>query len=288
MLIRKLMVLLGSEAENQSVLDASLAVARPFHAHIEAVFVHPGPAELLHLLHNGYYPGFAEDMQAACDKLAHAAAMAAQERFETWRKQNGLPADGMAEPGGGVTAGWREESGSADILVTRLGRLSDLVVMLRPSGTFSAMKRYVLENALFATGHPVLLVPPCPIKHAIEAVAIAWNGSAEAARAVSASLQLLQQASRVVIFVVKGAGEDASQVEGLKQYLARHEITATGEIFEQGDASIGDALLARATRLRIDLLVMGAYTHSRTREQIFGGTTLHVLKDAEIPVLLAH
>ena len=146
------------------------------------------------------------------------------------------------------------------------------------------------EQVLLHGGRPVLLVPRSgsftpPARHAL----VAWNGSREAARAVSAALPLLQQVDQVTLAVLGASQGDHGEEPGadIALYLARHEIKVN-VLMQPRPADAGKAILALASELGADLLVMGAYGHSRWREMVLGGATRSILAQATLPVLLMH
>jgi nucleotide-binding universal stress UspA family protein len=146
------------------------------------------------------------------------------------------------------------------------------------------------EQVLMHGGRPVLLVPRSgsftpPARHAL----VAWNGSREAARAVSAALPLLQQVGQVTLAVLGASQGDHGEEPGadIALYLARHDIKVD-VLVQPRPADAGKAILALASELGADLLVMGAYGHSRWREMVLGGATRGVLAQATLPVLLMH
>jgi nucleotide-binding universal stress UspA family protein len=182
------------------------------------------------------------------------------------------------------------------------GRVADLVVIGqaepdRPSAAVMAdFPAYVVLNA----GGPVLVVPYASQATAIgRQVLLSWDGSKEAARALRYALPLLAQAETVRIAVFDAAADkhtlgEASAADPLP-FLARHGIQAELSVHAL-DArrgphrrdGVGEALLSLATDLSADLLVMGAYGHSRLRETILGGVTRTVFDAMTIPVLMAH
>ena len=118
-------------------------------------------------------------------------------------------------------------------------------------------------------------------------MAIAWNGSIEASKAVAAAMPFLMRAKNVsAISVVDGGGDH--NLDGLVQYLRWHGVRAKANSFKSRGGDIGKAVASAASRAKADLLVMGAYTHSRVREMIFGGVTDHVFSSGRMPVLFAH
>jgi len=146
-----------------------------------------------------------------------------------------------------------------------------------------------IESGLFESGRPVLLSPPSPPRQIATNVLIAWNCSTEQARATALAMPLIQKADRVTVLTVTGgAAVPGPSAEQLVRYLQRNGIVAELMRGELDGRSTGEAILATAQSLSCDLLIKGAYTQSRLRQMIFGGTTKHVLANAALPVLLAN
>lgn len=146
------------------------------------------------------------------------------------------------------------------------------------------------EQILLHGGRPVLLVPrsgsfAVPSKRAL----VAWNGSVQAARAVTAALPLLRGVGQVTLVVFGAERDDHGAEPGadIALYLARHDLKV--EVLRRPQpADAGDAILSMAADFDAELLVMGAYGHSRFREMVLGGATRSVLAKATLPVLLMH
>jgi nucleotide-binding universal stress UspA family protein len=117
---------------------------------------------------------------------------------------------------------------------------------------------------------------------------IAWNGSVESARAVAASLPLLKLATSVVVLTQAEGGPASADAPAMADYLAWHGIKATAVTCEARQTGVGAQLLGEVEQRKASLLVMGAYTHSRVRQMVFGGVTKHVLANARVPTLMAH
>jgi nucleotide-binding universal stress UspA family protein len=142
-------------------------------------------------------------------------------------------------------------------------------------------------------GRPVLVIPQGMTRVLGRAVVIAWKNSAEAARAVTAARPFLALADRIEVVAVSESEtgedrEDRESAERLAESLAWHDIKASARIVPSHGGSGPEALLAAVRDLDGDLVVMGAYGHSRLREMIFGGFTRHILRGADVPVLMFH
>ena len=172
-------------------------------------------------------------------------------------------------------------------------RHADLAILGQPRDGDPLIGQYALvERCLFASGRPVIIVPASPEKLALKGTVVAaWDGSAEAARAINDAMTFLKQAARVVLVVgVTGAQdeEDGPETDDMVAHLKRHGVMAEAMRVKAGEGDIGRLLLSTAKSLGADLMVMGAFHHSRWREFILGGVTLTVLEEATIPLIMAH
>ncbi|THD72054.1 universal stress protein [Thalassobius vesicularis] len=172
-------------------------------------------------------------------------------------------------------------------------RFSDLVVMPQPYGKgHGAEMEPVMESALFEGKVPALILPDgTQMPAAPKNITVAWNESNEALAAVRAAMPLLQSADnvRVVVIDPPAHGPNRSDPGGLlSQYLARQGVRAEIDVLSKTLPRVSDVLLRHATDTEAELIVMGAYGHSRFREAILGGATRYMLEQAQIPVLMAH
>lgn len=184
--------------------------------------------------------------------------------------------------------------GALSDLVASRARFADLVVLPRPYGSGQgAESEAVVEAALFEGKAPVLVLPEKGLgEHALpKRIVVAWNQSAEAMVATRQALPLLKGADKVNITVIDPPtqGEERSDPGGmLCQMLVRHGVHAEVSVLARSLPRISDVLARHVWDQNADMLVMGAYGHSRFREAILGGATRNMLEKAEVPVLMAH
>lgn len=172
-----------------------------------------------------------------------------------------------------------------------LARLHDLTILPMPQT--DALGGPYMQAALFGAGRPTLLLPSGensrPLQ-SLDRVVLAWDWSREAARAMADALPILARASKVHVLSVFGEKSlDTTAVTGdLEKYLASHgiEYVLDRTSFTEGD--IGRCILSHARDVNADLLVMGAYGHSRLREFVLGGATRTILTEPQLPVLVSH
>jgi nucleotide-binding universal stress UspA family protein len=192
----------------------------------------------------------------------------------------------------GVAGDWRVVEGLTAELVARNGLTADLLVLGQPDPDDGAPHATaVLEAALFSSGRPVLVVPYAGHFTQIGRRAlIAWNGRREASRAVHDALPLLTGAERAVVLTVGSDAPDpgADASAEIVRHLVRHGVPASGVHEIAADLDVASILLNRAADSGADLLVMGAYGHSRLREFVLGGATRSILRQMTLPVLMAH
>lgn len=287
MTIKSILVPMSEPRFAATSLKAAFVVAAPFAAHIDVLHARPDPrtAAMSSMPETMSAPMIERVMKDA-ETRSRQNARKTREAFDKARAAAKIRYAEKPVRGEIVTVAWREEIGYEDNLLQKHARLADLIVLPHPAGDADVALRLSLEAALMETGRPLLLVPAKVPSKIGGHIAIAWNGSAEAARAVDQAMPFIDRARKVTILTAAEPGRNY-EPEGLQAMLAWHGVKATIEkVRTRGD--IGKALLGAASRVGADMLVMGAYTHSRVRELVFGGVTRHVLSDAALPVLLAH
>lgn len=187
-----------------------------------------------------------------------------------------------------ATVSFAEDVGRQVDVIKRHGRLADIIAVAKPDRDRN-LGINTLKTALFHSGRPVLM---CPHRDTApetlgETVAIAWNGSAEAARALAQCLPVIQGAKTVYVL---SNGHDAgpgTSAQDVLEYLRVHGADA-GIVEFGGGKSVGKALLNACADNGADLLVMGAYGDSHEHETLFGGNTQTIVDRAEMPVLFSH
>jgi nucleotide-binding universal stress UspA family protein len=170
-------------------------------------------------------------------------------------------------------------------------RFCDIALVPLKDGDGSEQE--LAERLVFESGRPILVFPAEPkreLRPSLERVAVAWDFSRPSARAVADAMPLLRRAKEVRFFTVVDdkAIKDAGLGDGLARHLARHGVEATMEDIRSGGQPIGRVLDAYVTENKADLLVMGAYGHSRMREFILGGATDNMLTHPPTWVLMSH
>lgn len=190
-----------------------------------------------------------------------------------------------------VSSEYSEEAWADDV-IGRRARYADVILLGPELLSRGILKSRTVEGALFSSGKPILLIPEgSPPSLRPKRVMIAWDSRIEASNAVSHGLELLRAADAVHVALVDPVeGDDAHGAEpgaDIAAYLARHGVKVTVDRLPSQGRTVADALRRHATDMAADMLVMGAYGHSRLRERIFGGVTRSIVDEPPLPVLMA-
>jgi nucleotide-binding universal stress UspA family protein len=279
---KDLLVVLDAAADDTpGRMALAAALAERFAAHLVGLYPIPQP-ELPR--HAGYADlATLEPVYHEWRERALEQAEESRQAFEHLAQLRGLSTEWRA-----VAEGWEADPALH-------ARYADLAILGQrdPDNETMAMIRPSPEQVTLASGRPILIVPYAGHFEAVgRCVLIAWNASREAARAVADAMPLLAAADTVTVLAIDPQpGPDGhGDVPGadIALHLARHGVKAQIERTVSADVPTGEVLLSRAADLGADLLVMGAYGHSRTRELLLGGVTRSILASMTIPVLMSH
>jgi nucleotide-binding universal stress UspA family protein len=264
-----------SEASRRRVTLA-LPLAAAFEARLVGLHVLPSP--VLPAAYGEAATAIGPDFLEAQRQAAAEVAARLREGFEA--------ACGRA----GVAHEFRAEEMQPAYLIAQHARYADLTVVGQSEASgIDALAAQLPERVILTAGGPVLVVPYAGRFEALpERPLVAWNGSREAARAVHDALPLLARAKQVTVLEIDPEDGQGRGAHDLAAHLAHHGVEVTAEHTISGDLGPGDVLLSHLADRGCDLLVMGAYGHSRVRELALGGATREVLGQMTVPVLFAY
>jgi len=282
MAYKSILTVITSPANAAAQLDAGITFARSHDAHLDVLCLG------IDRVQTGYYyvgaapiaPIMVQETLDQAGKDAHAVEAAVRAR---------LAAEDIR---------WAVDTAIAQLgafggEVGRLARFADLVLVPQPYGKNAAPEQEaILEAALFDGRAPALVLPADqPNATYGKRVVIAWNQSDEAMAAIRAALPLLKTASLVDVAVIAppSHGPERSDPGGiLSQYLARHGVRAEVSVLARTLPRVSEQICRHVGDIGADLVVMGAYGHSRFREAVLGGTTRDMFEIAPVPVFTAH
>lgn len=265
------------------VLETSLQIGNLFGSYIEGRCVSLAYPDLSVSL-GAQYP---ELIQGLNEKIAKQVHHGRQQFYDFMEKQGVMRSTGDA-PSPKPTVGCEEEIVPGYSALGAIGRLFDLMVVGRPVRGQDQPTLALVENALFESGRPVLVAAPKHLPTFGETVVVVWNGSVEAARTTALAMPILSLAKNVTVLEISDNVVPGPSATEACRHLRRNGIEAQSlEVVREGRSS-GQAVLEAAGDLGADLLIKGAFTRSRMRQVVFGGTTKHILEQSDIPVFMAH
>ena len=260
-----------------SAIDDAVAIAGTFGARITAA---------------AYEAKFKVPGSVIADSLINIPALAATEAsksaanvatlFEAFHKS--------AENAGLEHETFSEKCFQAEIpgRLAEYARLKDLTILPVPAG--DGLDDWYAESIIFGSGRPTLLLPrEWKKKLPFETVVVAWDFSRPSARAVADALPFLKKAKKVHVLTVSNDKnfEMKQSASELSKNLARHDVDTVLDVVDRGGRDIGTVITSHARSCDADLLVMGAYGHSRLRQMVLGGATKSILSTPELPVLMS-
>ena len=274
MSIKTILVHIDHTDNSETRLAATIALAIEYDAHIIGQYVIP-----------------TVNIAPAVTSYIPSAVILAQEESA---KENAskIKAEFIASAEkSGCSFEWNCVQGFTDQQINKQGHYADLIVIGQSDGQVILSNEMAIEDHILMDSiRPILFIPYIGFSGPIgKRIMIAYDGGRESVRAIHDSIPMLKRADAVEIISVNRS-EKASQLplDEICQYLARHGIKTQANHVVSKDINVAETLLSRASDYGIDLIVMGAYGHSRLREYIFGGVTHDILKHMTVPVLMSH
>ncbi len=271
----------GNEIER---LRGALSLTCFFNAHLNVVHAQSKPSDRLENELFALPSSVRERIVSIMDEGAHDEQEEHKAHFLELCEQHGVVLSDQPQ-GGKPSASWRDFEGARSEMVALQGRVSDLIIIPHSKSGGATL---TFEEAILHTGRPVLLVPRGMWEFKLSKVLIGWNGGLEVARAVQQSLPFLSRASSVTIAVSQDKADNRPTAQDLVSYLDHHGIASDIRELDSVSVSAGEGLLKLVSDTGCDFLVAGGYSHTRLRQSILGGVTSHLLKHADVPVLMAH
>jgi nucleotide-binding universal stress UspA family protein len=288
--VKTILAAASGGSASAGALELACRLARRFESHIEGFHAKPDPFELLRY-DAGIGIRFNDTFVEKFIADANTAAAQVRAQFVAALGRHGMdlaPRAANAVPGAiGASAVWREETGYGPGLVARRARFFDIVVLGRSERVVENFHSDAVEETLVHSGRPVLLAPAVAPQSIGNRVALGWNGSVEAVRAMTAGLPFLATAGETLIVSIGDWHHESAQ--WAIDYLAWHDVKAKHvAVLSRKDIAVGHQLLQAAAEEGADLLVIGGYGHMPWREFLFGGVTREVIASSLLPVLLTH
>jgi nucleotide-binding universal stress UspA family protein len=288
MSIKSILCIFDGTPDQLRSLNIAMVLAKSCTAYLRILHItQPITAELGGIIANGA-------ITDAMEKDNDERLKKAKEYTRHYSALHHIPLHVFDTPHHHALGKFTHRTGTIEKVVAEEGRMSDLLVIGRNNSEISLIYDSAVMTALFDTGRPTLVASrsqgSLPMEWEIKTISLPWNGSLEAARALYNTIPFLEKAEKVHVLIAGGPNESSQSGEEspILEYLQAHGVIADIVSIDCHHRSTGEALLAKAHDLKSDVIVMGAYGHTRTREIILGGVTNYMLTKADIPLLLSH
>ncbi len=287
MSIAKIIVPLTGAKRDRTALETAFVAAKPSNAHVMAFCVNADPRLAMPYIGASLSPDVFQAIIDSTAEMNRAAARAARTVLAETAAAATVRLLPKPERTATVTCSFREMEGLFSQCVAEAARFSDLAVFGPVSPADGPDLADAFVEALMKTERPILLAARTP-KSLTDHIAIAWDGSAVAARALIASLPFLEKAGKITLLSCYPVGTRKPAFRDIEEYLALHGLKCEETVIDPEHHGVGESLLNAAAQRGCDLLVMGGFGHSRLGETFFGGVTQHIRWHADIPVLMVH
>ncbi len=273
---KSILVHLANDEEHSTRLDVALRLAKQNDAHVSALFITTPigmPAEI-------YGRGASVQFLLDATKSAEERAEELEKEFkETCEKE-------------GISHSWIVQEGDHISLLAEHAHAADVIIVSQPSYEHfeDRFRTRLVEEITLLSGLPCLMVPRGfdASKDIAKRVMIAWKSTRESLRAVRDNMSAIRKAEKVFLLTIQPDTQDALSLSEVNNYLMRHGIEAETLKIAKTETSIGQTIHDATETHQCDIIVCGAYGHSRLREMFLGGVTKHLVQEATIPVVMSH
>lgn len=285
--MKSILLPLTLQVAHDNVTRVAGLLAFQFRATLNGLFIRPDPRSAIPFMGEGLTADMIQDLCDAADKEGKAQAKKAFKHFSTGMEQSGIRMADATKKADGANAQWRVVSGQITDHVGRRARTADLAICSKPSANLGDSQE-IFHDLIYRSGRPVLMVPEESTEAPGRHIMVAWNGRAEGARAVGAALPLLWSAEKVTLLQIGEADPDRPGLEDVSEYLHDHGVTCVIHKKPADGRPVGEQILEAAHKEKADMVIVGAYSHSRWREMILGGVTRYLVANSDLPIFMSH
>ena len=286
-MIKIILVPVDGTERSAGVLETALVIANRFGAHIKVVHVRERTSEPF--MFSGMPASYREEFAKMSSKAVDSVVDTVRAQFKAFCQQGRVKITRKPSTSKEITASLHVLEGDAETVLDKESRLVDVIAMSRPTkhriGGPGVGELH--ESLMLHSGRPVLIVPPASEwqAHRVDHAAIGWNNSVEASRALCMTLPWLAQMKKVSVLVSKKREPDVGEVV---DYLKRHGCKADYHVLTGRGTNVGKKMLGTCADIGAEFLVVGGFSHTRTRQRLFGGVTSHLLSNTNIITVMAH
>jgi nucleotide-binding universal stress UspA family protein len=289
MSIRSILVPYFTSPKSDDALRLAASIAKRFTAHVHVVHGEVTDPEIFVHLEDPLMTTYQEELAQTLENRSRDYIREIMAQFDAAMNELDVPLVDAVDASALPSVTWETCSDPEWDVIAMTGAVYDLVVVGGPAAhNEMGVVNLCAESALFRCGRPLLLSVPSAPDLVGKRVLIGWNQSAQSGHAVAAAMPFLKSADAIRAVAIETGSKKGPSPEALAENLRLHGIQMEIKKLAPDYRDVGEAILDEAKEFDADLVVMGAYSHSRLREMIFGGVTGHILTNADRAILLAH
>ena len=291
-LVKNILVVASDAVSGRATLRTAAQLATAFRCHLDVLHVRPDPVAALPLVGEAMSGAVVDEMMDMAERETDVRCKNVRAMFSEFLHSQEMVGGGRTEIFEDVKTSWLEEVGVEEQLVATRACRADFTVLARPTEKNETAALITLNAALMQSGRPIIVAPPDldeedETSRSFNRIAVFWNGSTEATRAIAAAQPFFELVEEVVVLSAEEQ-EWFAPTEDLEAYLAFHEVKTVVRKVLPPESRTEEALIDATNEIDADLMVMGAYTRSKLRQLILGSVTGQVLRNAQVPVLMCH
>lgn len=277
---------------DRSALDIAAKLAKEHTAHVQAVHCVMDGRDVVPFVGQGLSSPVVDQIIHSVEQEVKHAKETALSTFSEWALSYGFRILGPNEcPSldpvirGIPTVSWVERLGRPIEILPSVGRLSDLMIVLRPDEHAEEDEETIVDAVIVESARPVLMVPEKPKRDLGKNIVIFWNGSIETSRSLTMTDSFLRKADHVTLAFAPEINAMEESAEAARQYLSWRGIPSQVVEVPSSMMEIGAKLIETAHALSADTIVVGAYSHSKIRQMVLGSITRKVIKESDMYAL---
>jgi len=285
--MKSILLPITSYTANENIMRIAGAFAFQYRASLKALFVRPDARSAIPFMGEGLTADMIQDLCNASEREGLEQAGSAKTTFLAAMEAAEVPVAETHQKTENASASWQVVAGEVADYVGRRARTSDVALCTLPDARVPDSQE-VFKDLVYRSGRPLIVIPTSFTDTPGRRVLVAWNGSAECARAVGAALPILWSAEQVSLLQIGDANPDRPGLEDVAEYLADHGVSSERIVEAKTGDPVGAQIHAAAVKQCADMIVLGAYSHSRWRELILGGVTQYLATHSELPIFMSH
>jgi len=285
--MKSILLPITSHTADENIMRIAGAFAFQYRASLKGLFIRPDGRSAIPFMGEGLTADMIQDLCNAAEQEGQQQAAKANKMFMS---AMGSAEVHMAETDQkieGAKASWQVVAGEVADYVGRHARTTDVALCTCPDSRKPDTQE-IFKDLVYRSGRPLIVIPKDFTDTPGRRILVGWNGSAECARAVGAALPILWSAEHVTLLQVGDANSDRPGLGDVAQYLEDHGVKSERMVVTKSGDPIGAQIHASAVKDNADMIVLGAYSHSRWRELILGGVTQYLATHSELPIFMSH